>query len=135
MTPEEYKAALDTANKRLAELQARRAELQARKSKPARPRRFPPGAAEKGGAAAAPVLRQLADEHYAHLYDLLAELRSKGMSLAAIAAELNARGEKLRNYTSAKWSPTQVGRVLRRGERLKAEKQAEADAGADKTAP
>jgi hypothetical protein len=84
-------------------------------------RRFPPGASARGGANAAPILRQLADEHYAHLYDLLAQLRAEGLSLAAIAAELNARGEKTRVW-GRPWNPTQVARVLKRGERLRAER-------------
>jgi hypothetical protein len=47
-------------------------------------------------------------------------MREEGMSLAAIAAELNARGERTRVYKTA-WNPTQVARVLQRGERLRAE--------------
>ena len=77
---------------------------------------FPPGAAAKGGQNAAPRHRQYADEAYAHLYDELAQWRAEGVSLAAIAAELSARGEPLRymgNFSA--WSPTQVARVLKRG--------------------
>jgi hypothetical protein len=93
---------------------------------PSARRQFPPGAAARGGAAAAVSNRKYADEHYAPLYGLLARLRAEGLSLAAIAAELNARGEKTR-LTAGPWNPTQVGRVLARGQRLR--QQALASAG------
>src|SRR5436305_10902575 len=97
---------------------------------PAERRSFPLGAAIKGGQAAAPRLRQYADEYYAHLFAELAELRASGLTLAAIAAKLNARSEPLRYMENlSAWTPTQVARVLRRGERLRAEKQTEESRG------
>src|SRR5262245_44232865 len=76
---------------------------------------FPPGASAKGGRAGAEAHWRNAELEYAPLYPVVLELRRRGLSLAAIAAELVRRGYKSRQgYTH--WSPTQVARVLRRAE-------------------
>jgi hypothetical protein len=74
---------------------------------------FPPGVHLKGGAAAAPYLAQLAREFYAPLLPLVAELRRQGLSLRAIARELEKRGLKSRHGWT-EWSATQVRRMLAR---------------------
>jgi hypothetical protein len=123
MTADEYLSQLAEALRRVAALQAAVPKPAAVSKPAAEQRRFPPGAAAKGGQNAAPRHRQYADEAYAHLYDELARWRAEGLSLAAIAAELNARGEPLRYMgTLSAWSPTQVARVLQRGERLRSER-------------
>ena len=68
----------------------------------------------KGAARAGLTHRKQADQAYADLLPLMRELRAEGQSLAAIAARLNADGEITRRGGS--WSPTQVMRVLNRGE-------------------
>jgi hypothetical protein len=76
---------------------------------------FPPGANIKGGANAAPVLRQVAAEFYAPIIPVVVELRQQGLSLRAIARELTARGVPLRYMESlVPWSAQQVKRVLAR---------------------
>jgi hypothetical protein len=77
---------------------------------------FPPGVHHKGGAAAAPVNAALALEFYAPLLPLVAELRRGGLSLRAIARELERRGLKTRQEWT-RWSATQVRRVLDRAAR------------------
>ncbi|HEY7427438.1 MAG TPA: hypothetical protein VH682_24605 [Gemmataceae bacterium] len=109
MTHNEFQQALQQAQRQLT---------QRKEPAPARKRAFPPGVAKKGGQAAAVANRQLADEAYLHLYALLAELRTQGLSLRAIAAELNARGERTRVWVKP-WNAEQVRRVLKRGERLR----------------
>jgi hypothetical protein len=74
---------------------------------------FPEGAYHKGGAAAAPVLAELAREFYAPLLQIVAELRARGLSLRAIARELDARGVQTR-FGCGGWSAMQVQRVLAR---------------------
>ena len=58
---------------------------------------FPPGIHLKGGRAAAPVNRKLAVEFYESLLPIVAELHRKGLSLRAIAGELDRRGIKTRS--------------------------------------
>jgi hypothetical protein len=115
MTPQEYADKLRWAE-----------QILSRPAKPKKRRGFPPDASRKGADAAAKAHKEDADEHYRPLYALLLELRAKGLSLAAIAAELNARGERTGIFARP-WNPTQVGRVLRRAERLQAESEAAAD--------
>jgi hypothetical protein len=55
-----------------------------------------------------------ADAAYADLAAMLAELRSGGLSLRAIAARLNAEGHTTRR--GRLWNPVQVTRVLERTE-------------------
>ena|SRR5712692_10361061 len=69
----------------------------------------------KGGAIAAPYLRALAAEFYGPIIPVVAGLRRQGLSLRAIAAELDRRGVRLRYHgPDSKWSATQVRRVLAR---------------------
>jgi hypothetical protein len=76
---------------------------------------FPPGANIKGGANAAPVLRELAAEFYAPIIPVVVELRQQGLSLRAIARELTARGIELRYMgRQSAWTAQQVKRVLTR---------------------
>jgi len=84
---------------------------------------FPPGAQLKGGAASAPVNRELAREFYEPIIPVVVELR-QGLSLRQIAAELDRQGIKTRvgcwyesatgEMTVIRWSATQVKRVLAR---------------------
>jgi hypothetical protein len=73
---------------------------------------FPPGVHLKGGRNAAPVHAEAAREFYAPLLALVADLRRRGLSLRAIARELQARQIKSRVYHQ--WSASQVRRVLAR---------------------
>ena len=67
----------------------------------------------EAGAEAAKTLRALAVEFYAPIIPIVAELRQQGLSLRAIAAELDRRGVATRYYGhDGKWSATQVRRVL-----------------------
>jgi hypothetical protein len=74
---------------------------------------FPPGVHRKGGQAAASTHVAMAREFYGPLLALVAELRRSGLSLRAIAGELQRRGLKTRQGWK-EWSATQVGRVLAR---------------------
>jgi hypothetical protein len=74
---------------------------------------FPPGANIKGGAAAAPIHRQLAREFYGPVIPVVVELRRRGLSLRAIARALDERGVKTR-YGPNGWTAQQVSRVLAR---------------------
>jgi hypothetical protein len=81
---------------------------------------FPPGAHLKGGAALAPVNRELAREFYEPIIPVVVELRRQGLSLRAIARELDRRGIRTRQvgkYESfgsdmeiIRWSAQQVKR-------------------------
>src|SRR5262245_46044565 len=73
---------------------------------------FPPYAARKGGQAAALSHRALAREFYAPIIPVVLELHGRGLSLAAIARELDGRGIKTR-YGPRGWSKMQIARVLR----------------------
>jgi DNA invertase Pin-like site-specific DNA recombinase len=64
--------------------------------------------AERSGIAAT----KAANEAYADLGPTMAELRDKGLTLQAIAGELNAQGHTTRR--GKPWNATQVGRVLER---------------------
>lgn len=89
-------------------------------------RRFPPGVHLKGGRNAAPVHAEMADEFYAPVIPIVLELRRQGLSLRAIARELDQRGIRTRvgcyheptpDWTRTKvrivrWSAAQVRRVL-----------------------
>jgi hypothetical protein len=57
---------------------------------------FPSGASAKGGRVAAETHRRCAELEYAPLFPSILELRGRGLSLAAIAAELARRGYKSR---------------------------------------
>jgi hypothetical protein len=74
---------------------------------------FPPGVHHQGGAASAPVNAALALEFYRTLLPLVADLRRRGLSLRAIARELERRAVKTRQEWPH-WSATQVRRVLAR---------------------
>src|ERR1700683_2328355 len=75
---------------------------------------FPPdGRHLKGGRNAAPVLAKLAREFNAPIVPIVVELRRQGLSLRAIAGELEQRGIKPRH--GAGWSAAQVLRILKRG--------------------
>jgi hypothetical protein len=76
---------------------------------------FPPGAHHKGGQAAALTHRQLAAAFYRPLLPLVLALHRHGLSLRAIAGELDRRGVKTRmGCPEQSWSATQVKRVLAR---------------------
>jgi hypothetical protein len=68
----------------------------------------------KGGQAAASVNTERAREFYAPLIPIVAELRRQGLSLRAIARELEKRGIKTR-YEWPYWNATQIKRILARG--------------------
>jgi transposase-like protein len=76
---------------------------------------FPPGASEKGGAAAAATHVEQARQFYAPIIPLVAELRRQGLSLRAIARALGERGIKTRQEWDH-WSAQQVARVLARAD-------------------
>lgn len=76
-------------------------------------RGFPPGVHLIGGQVSAAVNAQLAREFYADILPIVVELRRQGMSLRAIAAELDGRGIKTRQGWD-RWSANQVRRVLLR---------------------
>lgn len=76
---------------------------------------FPNGAAEKGARAAALAHRLDAAAFYADLVPLVAELRDRGLSLRAIAAEMARRGLRTRQEWPH-WSATTVRRILARAE-------------------
>src|SRR5262245_43800055 len=75
--------------------------------------RFPPGVHLVGGRNSAPVHEAAAREFYAPLLPVAAELARQGLSLRAIARELDRRGIKPRQEWDH-WSATQVRRVLDR---------------------
>ncbi len=68
--------------------------------------------AREGGKAAAVSHHNAAAAAYSDLYEPLAALRSKGLSLSEIAAELNQQGHTTRR--GCPWNHVQVLRVLRR---------------------
>jgi hypothetical protein len=77
--------------------------------------RFPPGVHLIGGRNAAVTNAQLARDFYAPILPLVAELHRQGLSLRAIARELDRRGVKTRmQYPDQRWSATQIRRVLAR---------------------
>ena len=68
--------------------------------------------AHAGAKAAATVHARHADEAYADLWPMMLELRVKGMTLQAIADELNTQGHTTRR--GKRWNIVQVSRVLER---------------------
>ena len=58
------------------------------------------------------MLKQAADEAYRDIYPVVTELRTKGLSLRQIAAELNTMGHTTRR--GKPWNPMQVKHVLER---------------------
>ena len=93
---------------------------------------FPPAAHRKGGEMSRKVNADMANEFYAPIIPVVVELRCQGLSLRAIARELDRRGIRTRQvgwvrYSRAtsegprrgkiefiRWSATQVRRVLAR---------------------
>jgi DNA invertase Pin-like site-specific DNA recombinase len=69
--------------------------------------------ARAGAKAGAEARARAAAEAYADLAPTVAELRGKGLSLQAIADELNKQGHTTRR--GRPWNPVQVSRVLDRG--------------------
>jgi hypothetical protein len=97
---------------------------------------FPPGAHVVGGRNAAATHARAAEEFYAPIIPVVVQLREQGLSLRAIAAELDRRGVRTRWVSFAeflgadegggarfgeqrfiRWSATQVRRVLARAAR------------------
>ena len=78
--------------------------------------RFPPGVHLTGGRKAAATHARNAREFYAPIVPIVAELRRQGLSLRAIARELDRRGVKTRvaYADQRRWSATQIRRVLAR---------------------
>jgi DNA invertase Pin-like site-specific DNA recombinase len=68
----------------------------------------------KGAQRAAEAKRKAADEAYADLCPMVAELRAGGLALQAIADKLNADGHTTRR--GKRWNAVQVSRVLERAE-------------------
>ena len=68
----------------------------------------------KGARQAGVAVAKAAAEAYADLRPTLADLRGKGLSLQAIADELNTQGHTTRR--GKPWNPVQVARVLARPE-------------------
>jgi DNA invertase Pin-like site-specific DNA recombinase len=77
-------------------------------------RNLTPEAVARGRERAAEARAKAAAEAYADLLPILTELRGKGLSLQAIADELNAQGHTTRR--GKPWNPVQVYRVLERAE-------------------
>ncbi len=79
---------------------------------------FPPGVHLKGGRTAAVTHAAAAREFYAQLLPVIVELRRQGLSLRAIAAELDRRGIKTRqewDHWSANADSARVGPRRRPG--------------------
>lgn len=66
----------------------------------------------KARAAAGKAITEKAREAYTDLQPLMMEMRDKGLSLQAIADELNTQGHTTRR--GRPWNPVQVSRVLER---------------------
>ncbi len=82
---------------------------------------LPPGVHLKGGQVSAVRNKELADEFYRDIIPVVVDLRRQGLTLRAIAAELDRRGHRTRlAYQGQRWNPTQVSRLLARaaGSRL-----------------
>jgi hypothetical protein len=81
-------------------------------------RRFPPGVHLAGGRNSAPVNRALAAAFDARVLPLVLALRSEGLSLRAVARELERRRVPTR-YEAAggRWHGRQVARILSRARR------------------
>ena len=77
--------------------------------------RFPPGVHLIGGRNAAATYRANADEFYRDIIPVVLALAEQGLSLRAIARELDRRGIKTRRkYPGQRWSAMQVKRILLR---------------------
>jgi hypothetical protein len=76
---------------------------------------FPEEASARGAAEAARANAQYARDFYGPLLPLVAELRARGLSLRAIARELESRGIQTRQEWP-RWHARQVARVLARAE-------------------
>jgi DNA invertase Pin-like site-specific DNA recombinase len=76
----------------------------------------------KGRQRAAIVLRRQADEAYCDLYPVVTRLRDEGVTLAAIAEQLNEAGHTSRRKQRP-WGAMGVRRLLERFERIKSEKE------------
>jgi hypothetical protein len=74
---------------------------------------FPEGASQKGAAATAVTNREQCRQADAEVAPLIVELRSQGLSLRAITAELTARHIKTRPGWSI-WHARLVARILQR---------------------
>jgi len=70
----------------------------------------------KARERAAEAQTRAAREAYADLARVVTELRGKGLSLTAIAGELNEQGHTTRR--GRPWNPVQVARVLQQGEQV-----------------
>jgi hypothetical protein len=95
-----------------------------------------PGAHLTGGRNAALTHRRDAEAFYRNVVPLVAQLRSEGLSLRAIAAELQRRGAPARY--GDRWSASTVRRVLARADcatTQTAPSGAEASAPPDEQAP
>jgi hypothetical protein len=75
--------------------------------------RFPAGVHLTGGRNSAPVNRALADKHYAPILPVVADLRRQGLSLRAIARELERLGVPTRQEFG-RWHARQIARILAR---------------------
>ena len=84
---------------------------------------FPSGVHLKGGQNAAPIHAEMADAFYAPIIPIVLELRRQGLSLRAIARELDQREIRTRvgcYYKSiwsnkpriVRWNAAQVRRIL-----------------------
>ncbi len=74
---------------------------------------FPTGVHWIGGRNSAPVNRALADDHYSPILPTVSDLRRQGLSLRAIARELERRGLPTR-HGFGRWHARQVARILTR---------------------
>jgi hypothetical protein len=76
---------------------------------------FPPGVHLKGGQTSAPINAAKAREFYAPIIPVVVELRRKGLSLRAIARELDRLGIRTRiQYPDQRWNASQIRRILAR---------------------
>ncbi|MBI3410366.1 MAG: recombinase family protein [Planctomycetes bacterium] len=94
---------------------------------------FPPGVHLKGGQTAAVTHARMAREFYAPIIPVVLELRRQGLSLRAIARELDQRGIRMRQEAEEleycrkfqirqkpmrrPWNASQVRRILARAAR------------------
>ena len=77
-------------------------------------RNLTPEAVAKGRRHSAESRARMAKEAYVDLAPRMMELREKGLTLQAIANELNGQGQTTR--TGKPWNPVQVARVLERAQ-------------------
>jgi DNA invertase Pin-like site-specific DNA recombinase len=80
------------------------------------PSNLTPAAAKRGRALAVKAIKEKADAAYADLYPLLTEKKEAGLTLRAIADDLNREGYVTRR--GKPWNPMQVKLVLDRAARL-----------------